>query len=241
MSNSTIFKKSVKNVDNVDDVNTTDLQHELGALQSTLAKKKKEFNKNKVDNQLGGVTKSSKSSKPSKKSSKPSKKSSKPSKKSSKSSKKSSKSSKKSSKSSKKSSKSSKPSKMARMNPVENMDVMDAMDVMGEEGKQNSKKSGSKQKRELPPALKASQQTNKKISEKLGYNISPGLIKFVSKFRIQAKQGIKDEKDYVAVNKKTLELFDDYLNKNGKAKLVSEVEKLAEEIKVSRKKNSKTK
>jgi hypothetical protein len=108
----------------------------------------------------------------------------------------------------------------------------------GKKKSKKSSKSGSKNKRELPPALKASQVTNKKVSEKLGYNISPGLIKFVSKFRNQAKQTIKDEKDFVAVNKKTLELFEEYFNKHGKSKLVSEVEKLADEIKNSRKKKS---
>ena len=40
----------------------------------------------------------------------------------------------------------------------------------------------------------------------------------------------------MAVNKKTLEIFNEYFNKVGKAKVVSEIQKLAEQIKNSRKK-----
>jgi hypothetical protein len=108
--------------------------------------------------------------------------------------------------------------------------------------KSASKNSGSKLKREnapkkgLNPGMQASQVSNKKISAIIGYNISPGLIKFISKMRIIAKKDVKDEKDYVEVNKKLLEVFNDYLAKNGKQKVIAEIEKLAEEIKHSRSK-----
>jgi hypothetical protein len=85
--------------------------------------------------------------------------------------------------------------------------------------------------RGLPPALKAAQATNKKISEITEYKISPGLIKYVSQFRNEAKQTIKDETDFISINKKTLELFNEYFVKHGKSKVVGEIEKIAEQIK----------
>ena len=106
--------------------------------------------------------------------------------------------------------------------------------------KKNSKKSGSKKaskvKRALPPALVESNLTNKKISAATGVGIGPALMKFVKSFREQAKKTIKDEKDFMAINKKTVEIFNDYLNKNGKAKIVSEIESIAANIKKNRSK-----
>jgi ribosomal protein S15P/S13E len=66
--------------------------------------------------------------------------------------------------------------------------------------------------------------------------VSPGLIKFVSQFRQEAKKTIKDEKDFMNINKKTVELFNEHFSKHGKSKVVAEIEKLAEAIKNSRKK-----
>ena len=80
---------------------------------------------------------------------------------------------------------------------------------------------------ELPPALKEAMKTNKKVSKVTGYKISPGLIKFVSKFRQEAKKTIKDEKDFMAVNKKTLELFNDHFAKQGKTKITEEIQVFA--------------
>ena len=106
-------------------------------------------------------------------------------------------------------------------------------------GKKKSKKKSSL-KRELPPALAESQKTNKIISEKVGYNISPALITYVArKFGDEAKTSVKDPKDFKAVNKKKLELFEDYLSKNSKGKILGEIEKVANDLKNSRKKNSK--
>lgn len=103
--------------------------------------------------------------------------------------------------------------------------------------KAGSKKSGSKIKRGLPPALVESQKTNKYISAKLGYNISPALISYVTNFRKSAKavKGV-DEKDYVTVNKKIIEFFDEALKKSGKEKLVSDVEKVADRLRSEREK-----
>ena len=78
------------------------------------------------------------------------------------------------------------------------------------------------------------------IFEKVGYSISPALITYVArKFGDEAKASVKDPKDFKAVNKKKLELFDDYLSKNSKGKILSEIEKTANDLKLSRKKNSK--
>jgi hypothetical protein len=128
--------------------------------------------------------------------------------------------------------------KMAR-NVSMNDNMNDHMSDHMVGGKKGSQKKGS-QKRELPPALIENQKTNKIISEKVGYNISPALITYVArKFGDEAKASVKDPKDFKAVNKKKLELFDDYLSKNSKGKILSEIEKTAADLKSSRKKNSK--
>ena len=88
--------------------------------------------------------------------------------------------------------------------------------------------------RELPPALVAAQATNKKISEYTGYKISPGLIKYINQFRKKAKETSPDEKDFVEINKKIIYFFEEYLNKVGKEKVISEILKLAEDIKKER-------
>jgi hypothetical protein len=71
------------------------------------------------------------------------------------------------------------------------------------------------------------------------YKISPGLIKYVSNFRNEAKKTVKDLTDYMAVNKKTLEIFNEYFIKVGKPKVVAEIQKLADQIRDSRKKKNK--
>ena len=52
--------------------------------------------------------------------------------------------------------------------------------------------------------------------------------------RDEAKKSVKDHKDYVAINKKILEVFEDYMNKHGKAKVAKEIVDYAEEIKQNR-------
>ena len=84
-------------------------------------------------------------------------------------------------------------------------------------------------------------ETNKKVSAAAGYPISPSLIKYMTQFRDQAKKIIKDDKDYTNINKKSFEFFTEHLNKVGKQKIVSEMEKVAEEIKKKRAANKKTK
>ena len=101
--------------------------------------------------------------------------------------------------------------------------------------KKGSKKA-SKQKRTLPPALKESNLTNKYISQALGVKISPSLMKFIKKFSEMAKKTIKDEKDFMAINKKKKELFTEYLNKNGKQKIMGEIEEIAASIKKNKSK-----
>lgn len=120
--------------------------------------------------------------------------------------------------------------------------------VGGKKRSKSSSKSSSKkvskkrssQKRTLHPALAENIKTNKIISEKVGYNISPALITYIArKFGDSAKASVKDPKDYKAINKKKLEIFEDYLAKNSKSKLVSEIVKVGEDLKEARKKNSK--
>lgn len=214
MSNSQIFKKS-KN----DEEDSKDLENELGVLHATLAKKQREYKKLAEEEQEGGAKRKSKKS---------SKKS------------KTSKKSKSSKKSSSKKSKSSKKSRQSRGLQIVDVDLMEGgakrkSKNLKKSSKRSSKRS-SKQSRELPPALKASQATNKKISEMSGYKISPALIKYVSQFRTEAKQSVKDEKDFVSINKKILELFNEHFSKHGKSKVFAEMEKLAEQMKNSRKK-----
>jgi hypothetical protein len=106
-------------------------------------------------------------------------------------------------------------------------------------GKRKSKRRSS-QKRELPPSLAESFKTNKIISEKIGYNISPALVTFIArKFGDAAKASVKDSKDFKAVNKKKLELFEEYFSKNSKSKILSEIEKIGNDLKEARRKNSK--
>ena len=107
--------------------------------------------------------------------------------------------------------------------------------------KKDSKKDSKKKlingggAKKLPPSLAESNKTTSEVCEKLGVKRSPGLIMFVNrKLRIPAKEQVSDEKDYKAVNKKMLELFDDLLKKKSKQQLVSEVEKFAEEAKNNR-------
>jgi hypothetical protein len=112
------------------------------------------------------------------------------------------------------------------------------------DSKKSSKKSSKKDSKKLingggakklPASLAESNKTTSEICEKLGVKRSPGLIMFVNrKLRIPAKEQVSDEKDYKAVNKKMLELFDDLLKKKSKQQLVSEVEKFAIEAKNNR-------
>jgi hypothetical protein len=106
--------------------------------------------------------------------------------------------------------------------------------------KKRSSKRRSSQKRTLHPSLAENIRVNKIISDKVGYSISPALITYVArKFGDSAKASVKDPKDYKAINKKKLELFEDYLAKNSKSKIVSEIEKIGNDLKAARKRNSK--
>jgi len=110
-------------------------------------------------------------------------------------------------------------------------------------GKRRSKSSSKKrssQKRQLHPSLAENIRVNKIISEKIGYSISPALITYVArKFGDTAKASVKDPKDFKAINKKKLELFEEYLSKNSKAKILGEIDKIGNDLKAARKKNSK--
>ena len=103
--------------------------------------------------------------------------------------------------------------------------------------KSGSKKSGSKQKRELPPAMKKVRLTNEKITQKLGIKISPALLSYIKqKFRDIAKENISDIKNFEVVEKKTLEIFEEHFNNVGKSKIITEIEKIGEQIKKNRQK-----
>ena len=103
-------------------------------------------------------------------------------------------------------------------------------------------KKKSSQKRTLHPSLAENIRVNKIISDKVGYSISPALITYVArKFGDAAKASVKDPKDFKAINKKKLELFEEHLAKNSKSKLVSEIEKVGSDLIAARKKNSKNK
>ncbi len=93
-------------------------------------------------------------------------------------------------------------------------------------------------KRELPPAIKAAQATNEKILSATGIDRSNfmGLIKFVGKMRDQAKKFVSDPTDYISLNKKIMEIFEDYLEKHTKPVVAKEIENMTEEIRAKRKK-----
>ena len=74
-------------------------------------------------------------------------------------------------------------------------------------------------------------ETNKKISAATGFTKVAGLNSFMNQFRDQAKKNVKDNTDLAAVNNEAYKLFQDYLKKVGKEKVVAEMEKIAEEIK----------
>jgi len=95
--------------------------------------------------------------------------------------------------------------------------------------------------RTAPPALLEGVKTNRTIQDKLGCKGGPGLISFVNqKLRIPAKKEVKDPTDYKALNKKMLEIFEEYVSKHGKSKVAEEVNKMGEQIRSNRtKKNSK--
>ncbi len=155
--------------------------------------------------------------------------------------KKAKKSSKKASKKgSKKSSKkgSKKGSKKSKMSRMVMMGVEDEMMGGKRRSKKGSKKAskgskkGSKKgsmtggKRTLNPALKATQVVNEKILKESGAERKHwfGLITYVNTLRKDAKKQVKDEKDFEAVNKKIMELFDGELDKKGKAKIAKTIE-----------------
>ena len=93
--------------------------------------------------------------------------------------------------------------------------------------------------RTAPPALLEGVKTNRTIQDKLGCKGGPGLISFVNqKLRIPAKKEVKDPTDYKALNKKMLEIFEEYVSKHGKSKVAEEVNKMGEQIRNNRTKKS---
>ena len=116
--------------------------------------------------------------------------------------------------------------------------------------KSGSKKSGSNKSmkggaidlvggRTAPPALLEGVKTNRIVQDKLGCKGGPGLISFVNqKLRIPAKKEVKDVTDYKVLNKKMLEIFDEYVSKHGKSKVADEVTKIGEEIRNNRTKKA---
>ena len=102
-------------------------------------------------------------------------------------------------------------------------------------------KTGSKMKRAANPFIKATLAINEKILKECGGERSDwfGLIKYVNVLRTEAKKAVKDEKDFEAVNKKILELFEKELQSKGKAKIASMIKNFAAEIKAKRSKGKK--
>ena len=89
--------------------------------------------------------------------------------------------------------------------------------------------------RTAPPALLEGVKTNRTVQDKLGCKGGPGLISFVNqKLRIPAKKEVKDPTDYKVLNKKMLEIFEEYVSKHGKSKVADEVNKIGEQIRSKR-------
>ncbi len=94
--------------------------------------------------------------------------------------------------------------------------------------------------RKLPPALTASRLINEKIFIQTGVSRSNwlGLILFVNNIRIKAKKEVIDPTNYIQVNAKIIELFENYIETNGKTKVANEIENLTMELRAKRCKRS---
>jgi hypothetical protein len=92
--------------------------------------------------------------------------------------------------------------------------------------------------RELPPALKESQQLKEKIIKEIGVDRKYwfGLNTYFYGLRTEALKDVKDSKDFKSIHKKVLELFDRDMKSKGKEELSNYVIKLADEIKKKRSK-----
>jgi hypothetical protein len=112
--------------------------------------------------------------------------------------------------------------------------VADAVDMQGGKKRRGSKKGSMK--RELNPALKATQVINEKILKETGAERGHwfGLIAYVNSLRKEAKKQVKDEKDFKAVNDKIMELFKVDLDKKGKGKIAGMIKDMYTEAMAKR-------
>ena len=80
--------------------------------------------------------------------------------------------------------------------------------------------------KKLNPALKATQIINERILKDVGGERKYwfGLITYVNTLRKEAKNQVKDEKDFQSVNDKIMELFKVDLDKKGKSKIAKMIE-----------------
>jgi hypothetical protein len=89
-------------------------------------------------------------------------------------------------------------------------------------------------KRATPPSFTANLKVQNHIKKQLGVNFSIGIAKLVGKMNDIAKRGLKDEKDYAEKAKRAIEAFDDHLEKQGKAKIIAEIERNNEDARKKR-------
>ncbi len=88
-------------------------------------------------------------------------------------------------------------------------------------------------RRVIPPILIAAQQVNEQILKSTGVDRSNwnGLIYFINKIRTKAKNEVIDASDYISVNNKIMEIFNEYLNQKGKFIIANEIENLTKNLK----------
>lgn len=84
------------------------------------------------------------------------------------------------------------------------------------------------------PAFAENGRINNYIKKALGVLFSVGIAKLAKKIRDPVKNNIKDPKNYVDLANKTIDAFDAYLEKHGKAKVIAEIEKWNEEARKKR-------
>ena len=89
-----------------------------------------------------------------------------------------------------------------------------------------SSKKGSKQKRELPEALKIMHATNKKVGDLTGHKFGKQLLKYIKHHRDSAKKEVKNIENKQDVENKTVELVKEEVSKMCKEKVTKKIDEM---------------
>ena len=69
----------------------------------------------------------------------------------------------------------------------------------------------NKPKRHLPLSLQEAVKVNQYITQELHYKICLVTLKFVSQFRKQAKEEITNKTDFITLNNRVIQFFNEYI------------------------------